>query len=81
MRVISQFADNAKNAIEQKDVRPTGEMAAERPLEAGRVGGKWQRRFSMGTREGPRRGDNQKQPGSLLAIRGTTQERLFQIIV
>lgn len=70
MPVISKFADNAKNAIEQKDIKLTGEMATQRFLQDGRVGGKWQMSFNVGKCGEQRSGDNQEKHGSLLTTRG-----------
>lgn len=38
-RVISKLADNAKNAIEQKDIKLTGIDGSEKIPQAGGVGG------------------------------------------
>ena len=46
-RVISKFADNAKNAIEQKDVKLTGIDGSKKIAQAGGVGGRWQLSFSF----------------------------------
>lgn len=80
MPAISKFADNAKNAIEQKDIKLTWETAVKRFLQDGGVGGKWRMSFYVGKCAEWHSGDTQEKHGSLLALRGTTQERRFQII-
>ena len=78
-RVISKFADNAKNAIEQKDVKLTGIDGSKKIAQAGGVGGRWQLSFSVGKCE-------QMLPGgtsynmTLPGISGLTWERRLQFI-
>lgn len=57
--VVSKFADNAKNAVEQKDVKLTGIDGSKKIPRGWHVGTEWQMSSGAGQCKETRRGETQ----------------------